>query len=292
MSAQSIHRSIVVFDVETTGTDKSRDQVIELCVQYGVEADAPSQTWRIEPTVPISPGAQAVHGISAEDLRGCPSFSGVADEIRLIFEEAVVLVGYNISFDIDMLSAEFARLEQPPLDLAGKHIVDAFRLWQKCEPRSLQDAHRRFVGSEFPAAHSATADVAATGRVLRSMVSAFGLDPSWSTVAQVCEPDRPNWVGPSRHIQWDGGRVVLGFGRHRGVPIAELASGDVESRGYLSWIINKDFPPHVGEICRFALEGRTESELVEHVKQRWGEPDPGSGDALRRGGAGESQHAP
>jgi DNA polymerase-3 subunit epsilon len=285
-------RSIVVFDVETTGTDKSQDQVIELCVQYGVEADAPSQTWRIMPSVPITPGAQAVHGISAEDLRGCPSFGQVADEVRLIFEEARVLVGYNISFDIDMLSAEFARLEQPPLDLAGKHVVDAFRLWQKCEPRSLQDAHRRFVGSEFPAAHSASADVAATGRVLRSMVSAFGLDPSWRTVAQVCEPDRPNWVGPSRHIQWDAGRVVLGFGRHRGMPLAELATGDSETRGYLSWIVGKDFPPHVAEICRFALEGRSEAELADWVRRRWGEPDPASGDALRRGGEGVGpQHA-
>lgn len=284
MSAQGSHL-IVVFDVETTGTDKSRDQVIELCVQFGVDAAASSRTWRIEPSVPISPGAQAVHGISAEDLRGCPRFAEVADEIRLIFEEARVLVGYNISFDIDMLSAELARLGQPPLDLAGKHIVDAFRLWQKCEPRSLQDAHRRFVGEDFPAAHSATADVAATGRVLRSMVSAFGLDPSWRTVAEVCEPDRHRWVGPSRHIQWDGGRVVLGFGRHRGAPLAELAGGDAETRGYLSWIVGVDFPPHVAEICTYALQGHDEAELTAWVRSRWGEPAGfGADDALRGGG--------
>lgn len=263
-------RRIIVFDVETTGTDKARDQVIELCVQFGVDEDAAATTWRILPDVPISPGAQEVHGISMDDLAGCPRFVDVADEIRLIFEEAVVLVGYNLAFDIEMIQAELARLGQPPLDMTGKHIVDAFRLWQQCEPRSLQDAHRRFVGQEFGDAHSASADVAATGRVLRGMVSAFGLAPSWSGVAEVCEPDRRRWIGPSRHIQWDdSGRVVLGFGRHAGAPLVELAS-DAESRGYLSWILDKDFPPHVGAVCRRALEGTTAEELVAWVKESFG----------------------
>ena len=158
-------KRILVFDVETTGTDKKIDQIIELCIQFGVESAAPSTTWRIRPQVEISPGAQKVHGISAADLEDCPSFADVADEVREIFEEARVLVGYNLSFDIDMLQAEFARLEQPLVDMTGKHIVDPFRLWQQCEPRSLQDAHKRFVGAEFGSAHSASADVAATGRV-------------------------------------------------------------------------------------------------------------------------------
>src|SRR5690606_27708698 len=91
---------VLVFDVETTGTDKRRDQVIELCVQFGIEPDARSQTWRIRPDVAISPGAQAVHGISAEDLVGCPRFPEVADAVRAIFDEADVLVGYNLAFDI------------------------------------------------------------------------------------------------------------------------------------------------------------------------------------------------
>jgi len=61
-------RPIIVFDVETTGTDNRRDQVIELCVQFGVDPGSPSETWRIKPSVEISPGAQEVHGISMEDL--------------------------------------------------------------------------------------------------------------------------------------------------------------------------------------------------------------------------------
>ena len=97
-------RRVIVFDVETTGTDKRRDQVIELCVQFGLEGGS-SQTWRIKPAVPISPGAQAVHGISMEDLEVCPLFGMVAGAIREVFDRAEVLVGYNLAFDIEMLQA-------------------------------------------------------------------------------------------------------------------------------------------------------------------------------------------
>jgi DNA polymerase III subunit epsilon len=244
---------VVVFDVETTGTDKRRDQVIELCVQFGVDADATSRTWRILPTVAISPGAQAVHGISMEDLAGCPRFEQVADAVRQVFLEADVLVGYNLAFDIDMLQAEFQRIGAPPLELSDKQIIDPFRLWQQCEPRSLQDAHRRFVGQEFAAAHSASADVAATGRVLRGMIETFGLADDWNQIAKVCEPERSSWIGPSRHLRWDDdGQPVLSFGKHAGTPLPRLARGP--DAGYLRWVMDKDFPAHVREICQRAIE--------------------------------------
>lgn len=245
---------IIVFDVETTGTDKRHDQVIELCVQLGLSRGAPTRVWRIRPDVPISPGAQAVHGISMEDLEDCPKFADVADEICDVIAQAEVLVGYNLAFDIDMIQAELARIGAPPVNLSEKKIVDAFRLWQQCEPRSLQDAHKRFVGAEFACAHSAAADVSATGRVLLAMVEAFGLEgKAWTDIAKVCEPERRTWIGPTRHIRrGEDGLPILGFGRHAGTPLLALAQG--ESKGYLRWIIGRDFPPHVRDICQKIFE--------------------------------------
>ena len=262
---------ILIFDVETTGTDKKRDQVIELCVQSGLEDDAPSRTWRFRPSVPIHPGAQAVHGISIDDLAECPRFADCVDEIAAVFAVSDVVVGYNLAFDIDMLQAEYERAERSPLDFTGKTIVDAFRLWQQCEPRSLQHAHRRFVGDGFAAAHSATADVAATGRVLRGMIQAFDLvDRDWSAIATVCDPQRSSWVGPSRHLRWDGDAVVLGFGKHAGTALATLAR---DAPDYLQWIMGKDFPPHVAEVCRAALE-RDATALGQWAKERFGAAGP------------------
>jgi DNA polymerase III subunit epsilon len=263
---------ILVFDCETTGTDRVNDQIIELCVQRGLAEDAPSQTWRVRPTVPIHPGAQAVHGISMADLDGCPGFAAVATAIVDVFRDADVIVGYNIAFDIDMLQAELVRAGQPLLDFGGKQIVDAFRLWQQCEPRSLQHAHQRFVGNEFAAAHSASADVAATGRVLSGMLRAFNLDgQDWTQIANVCDPGRASWVGPSRHLCWRDEVIVIGFGKHAGAVLHELAAGP--DRSFLRWILERDFPPHVNEVCKAALE-LPGDELLAWARRRYGVAAP------------------
>jgi DNA polymerase-3 subunit epsilon len=263
---------VVVFDVETTGTDRTTDQIIELCAQFGLADDAPTRTWRIRPTVAISPGAQAVHGISADDLAGCPMFADCADELAAVFAAADVVIGYNLVFDIDMVQAEYARLGRPAVDFAGKTIVDPFRLWQQCEPRSLQSAHKRFVGNGFEDAHSASADVAATGRVLTGMLRAFGLDgQDWGAIANVCDPQRASWVGPSRHLRWEDGVIVLGFGKHAGAALHVLAAGP--DKGFLRWALDRDFPPHVRELFRAALDKPGEA-LLAWARTRYGEPAP------------------
>jgi DNA polymerase-3 subunit epsilon len=259
---------VIVFDVETTGTERSRDQVIELCVQLGLDESASHRIWRIRPSVPIQPEAQAVHGISMEDLAGCPGFGEVAGEVRQVIEGARVLIGYNLAFDIGMLQAEFERLGQT-LELHDKVIVDAFRLWQQCEPRSLQHAHQRFVGDAFAEAHSAAADVAATGRVLRGMLRMFGLaGRDWHAIAEVCEPERASWIGPTHHVRWSPeGRAVLGFGKHAGQPLEVLARS--EDGSYLRWMLSRgDFPPHVREICTRALEQPAE-QLVAWLESTY-----------------------
>jgi DNA polymerase-3 subunit epsilon len=273
---------IVIFDCETTGTDRVTDQVIELCVQRGLTDDAPSQTWRIKPTAPIHPGALAVHGITPADLEGCPSFAEVADAIAAVFAETDVIVGYNIAFDIDMLQAEYTRVGRPMLDFTGKKVVDAFRLWQQCEPRSLQHAHQRFVGGGFEAAHSAGADVAATGRVLAGMLRMFNLDGDWDAIASRCDPQRTapwstcaSWLGPSRHLKWDGEVVVLGFGKYANAALHELAAGP--DRSFLRWVVDRDFPIHVGEVCRAALDLPGE-EFLAWARRRY--PPAGGASAV------------
>ncbi|HEU0032324.1 MAG TPA: 3'-5' exonuclease [Kofleriaceae bacterium] len=265
---------IVVFDCETTGTDRTADQIIELCIQRGLDPDAPGAvtTWRIKPSVAIHPGAQAVHGISIAELEHCPKFAEVADAIAGVFATADVIVGYNIAFDIDMLQAEYLRIARAPLDFAGKQIVDAFRLWQQCEPRSLQHAHQRFVGNLFESAHSASADVAATGRVLAGMLKHFKLDDQdWSQIANVCDPARASWVGPSRHLRWENDVIVLGFGKHAGLPIHEVAAGP--DRSFLRWVLERDFPEHVCDVCRAALDLDGEA-FLGWARERFGQPAP------------------
>jgi len=273
--------TVIIFDCETTGTDRTKDQIIELCIQRGLSDDIPAtdiKTWRIKPAAVIHPGALAVHGIKQEDLADCPDFAQLADEIAAEFATADVIVGYNITFDIDMLQAEYARIGKPLLDFTPKKIVDAFRLWQQCEPRSLQHAHQRFVGNAFEAAHTASADVAATGRVLAGMLRAFELDgQDWDQIATKADPlssGRTAWVGPSRHLRWEGEVVVIAFGKYSNRPLHELAArSDSGDRSFLAWMLERDFPQHVTEVCRAALEKPGE-EFLAWARQRYGQPAP------------------
>ena len=84
---ESDHRMLVL-DTETTGTDPRRDQIIELSIQSGLTNASPTKTWRIKPTVPIHPEAQALHGIGMNDLAECKPFAAHAACIRQRIEGA------------------------------------------------------------------------------------------------------------------------------------------------------------------------------------------------------------
>lgn len=264
--------SVLVFDVETTGLNKETDQIIELAVQFGLHEGAERQSWRFRPSVPIHPAAQAAHGLSAEMLAGEPPFSAMAAQLHQLFSGAQVLIGYNVGFDIEMLAAELRRAQLPAIDFGKKTVVDALRLWQVMEPRQLQHAYGRFVGGSFAGAHSAAADVAATAQVLKGMLRAFNLEgQSLPEVAGLCEPDRPNWIGPSGHFHWKAGVAVVAFGKHSGKALHEMAAGP--DRGYFEWMMGRDFPAHVKEICQAALKLEGQAFLASVARSY---PPPGS----------------
>lgn len=233
--------TMILLDTETTGVSPERDQIIELCIQFGLDGE--QRTRRFRPTTPIPAEATAVHGITDADVLECPSFAACARSIADILNAATVIVGYNVRFDLDMIQAELARAGLPPIDLTAKQIIDPLQLWRHFEPRTLAAAHLRFAGSEHTAAHSAASDTAATARVLTGMMRHWGLTLEQAAPLADPMPDRHQWVGPSNHIQRSDGRVVFAFGKHRGVPVTAV------DQGFLSWVIDKDFPVHVKAIC-------------------------------------------
>lgn len=251
--------SVIVLDTETTGTDVQRDQVVELSILAGTKDDAECWTERLRPDVEIHPEASAKHGITAADVKDCPRFKDVASQVRGFLEGAKVIIGYNLrKFDLPLLEAEFERAGEQAPDLNGKHVIDVLCLWQNCEPRTLESAHKRFVGTPLEGAHGAEADTRGTVRVLKGMVKAFELDRSLEAIAKRAAT---NWIGPSNHFQWQKGTAVVGFGKHHGVAACTVA---LQARDYLEFIVSKDFPRHVVEISKKLLtlsgRGRIESE--------------------------------
>ena len=88
--------------------------------------------------------AQAVHGISAADLVGKPTFAEVAEE-WLSFTDGAKLVAHNANFDIGFLNTEFGRLGQAVIDTG--RVVDTLALARRKHPmgpNSLDALCRRY----------------------------------------------------------------------------------------------------------------------------------------------------
>ena len=74
--------SILYLDVETTGKAKAYDQVAQ--VAYASEVDGELVDERcvlVRPSIPISPEAIEVHGITDEMVSGAPTFADAAGDL-------------------------------------------------------------------------------------------------------------------------------------------------------------------------------------------------------------------
>lgn len=118
-------KRFLVVDVETTGLSPAKDRIIELAIldvtKWMTLPETPSEdklvvkSWLINPDQEISAQAYKIHGISNTDVRACPKFSELADEIWKALGNSVV-IAHEAAFDIGFLAAEFravGRVYQP-----------------------------------------------------------------------------------------------------------------------------------------------------------------------------------
>ena len=103
----------VILDCETTGLD-TRDghRIIEMAA---VELDGVriGRRWHslFDPGRPIDPDAEAVHGITINDLKGQPKFEDVVDDF-LSFVGQATLIAHNAPFDAGFLRSEMFRCKR------------------------------------------------------------------------------------------------------------------------------------------------------------------------------------
>lgn len=105
-------RVICALDTETTGFS-SKDKILEFSAvvkdPYGHVHVYHSL---INPHRSIGPYAQAVHGITQEDVRSAPSIEELRPEIRKIIDQVDVVAAHNMRFDDRMLLQEGIRIPE------------------------------------------------------------------------------------------------------------------------------------------------------------------------------------
>jgi DNA polymerase-3 subunit epsilon len=246
-------RPLVVFDLETTGTDRQRDRIVEIAaLRFTPPSDTATLDRRVHPGMKIPRESTAIHGIGDADVKDAAPFEAIAAEVAAFFEGAD-LAGYNIrAFDVPVLVREFERAKVP-FPLEGRRIVDAQTIFFKKEPRDLAAAVRLFAGREHRAAHAALVDVIAAAEVLAGQLDRYpDLPRSLDALHGFSIPAEGRFVDPDKRFFWRDGEAVFNFGDFRGTPLAEVAR---TNPSYLDWMLRRDFPEEAKRIARDALLG-------------------------------------
>jgi DNA polymerase III subunit epsilon len=112
----------IVFDTETTGLDPYQGhRLIEIGCYELLNRIPSGQSFHryINPERDVPAEAVAIHGLTAERLKGEPLFAEIADELITFIADAP-LVAHNAMFDLGFLNAELER--------AGKTLLQRERL--------------------------------------------------------------------------------------------------------------------------------------------------------------------
>ena len=248
-----LDRSLIVFDIEATGTSARADRIIELAA-IRIEPDGTeiSGYWLLNPGVPIPVETTAIHGITDEIVRDQPTFKDKALEILTFFGESD-LAGFNAGrFDIPMLAEEFTRAGIT-FEADRRRLLDAQRIFHTREPRDLSAALKFYCDRPHVDAHGAEADVRATLDVLLGQFKKYAdLPQDMETLDRTFNPIDPFNADRSGRIRWVEGELVVNFSKKKGSKLKDLAK---EDPGFLKWIVKNDFPQDTRALCDNALKG-------------------------------------
>jgi len=169
----NLKRPLVFFDLETTGIHISKDRIVEISyLKIRPDGTEESMTWRVNPLRQIPAQATAIHGITDDDVKDCPTFQEIAGSLAEQIE-GCDLAGFNSNrFDIPLLAEEFLRA-QVEIDLNKQLFVDVLTIFHKKEPRNLKAAYKFYCGKELTDAHQAEGDTKATYEVLMAQMDRY-----------------------------------------------------------------------------------------------------------------------
>lgn len=238
-------RPIIFFDLETTGINLTADRIVEISIiKVMPDGTSTPKTRRINPEMPIPAQATAIHHITDDDVKDCPTFKQIAKSLAREIEGCDI-AGFNSNrFDIPMLDQEFQRADVD-FDLTKARFIDVQTIFHKREPRNLSAAYRFYCGKDLENAHSAQADTQATLEILFAQLEKYPDLPTSIDELSKYSSQNKNVDFTGRLVYDEQGREVINFGKYKGQIAEEVLRRDP---GYYSWIMNGDFTKNTKDV--------------------------------------------
>ena len=248
-----LDRPLIIFDIEATGISPRADRIVELAMlRIHPDGSEHNRSWLLNPTIPIPVETTAIHGITDDVVKNCPTFAQVAQEVKDFVGDSD-LGGFNIGrFDIPMLCEEFLR-SGISFEADSRRILDAQRIFHTREPRDLSAALAFYCGHAHVDAHGAEGDVRATRDVLLGQFKKYAdLPNDMDEIDRLFNARDPFNADRSGRFRWVDGEVTVNFGKKKGARLRELVKQDP---GFLKWILKNDFPLDTRKLAENALAG-------------------------------------
>ena len=268
VSALQLKRPLVIFDLETTGTDLSKDRIVEIAmikvnpdgtVEKKPEQRGAEHRLLINPGMPIPLETSLIHGIYDDDVKDKPTFRQYAKSMAE-FLDGCDLGGYNSNrFDVPFLAEEFLRAGID-FELEGRNLIDVQNIFHKMEQRTLRAAYKFYCGKTIEGAHEALPDTEATLEVLLAQ-----LDKYQDTVVDVSDDktvgpvprdmdelgafcQRQPFADPAgRFVIGDDDAICFNFGQHKGKRVVDVLTANP---GYFGWMMGADFPEYTKKVLK------------------------------------------
>ena len=238
-------KPLCFFDLETTGTDVSKDRIIEIAIiKVNIDGSRESLEIRLNPGIPIPPESTLIHGITDEMVANEPKFKDNARNIYN-FLKGCDLAGFNSDrFDIPLLVEELLRADLD-FDFKNTKTIDVQNIFHKMESRTLSAALKFYCDKELTDAHTAIADANATLDVLIAQLDRYSeLEPNVDFLNHFSTRKKTaDFAGFLIYNKDD--EICFGFGKHKGKKVNEILK---EEPGYFGWILNADFPRYTNKI--------------------------------------------
>ncbi len=242
----NLKNPLVFFDLETTGINISKDRIVEISLlKVYPNGKEEIRSYRINPEMHIPEESTAIHGITDEDVKDCPTFKQLAKTLADQLE-GCDMAGFNSSrFDVPMLAEEFLRAGVD-FDMSKRKFVDVQIIFHKKEQRTLEAAYRFYCDKELENAHSAEADAVATYEVLKSQLEKYpDLENDINVLSKEFSSFNNNVDFAGRIVFNEKGVEVFNFGKHKGKSVAEVFKNEPS---YYAWMMEGDFPLNTKQV--------------------------------------------
>lgn len=258
-------KDIVVYDVETTGLDKSKDHIIQFAAikyDWNTKKIIDSLNLYIKPegnfTIPIA--VYLVHGINASTLKDKPTFKEVAEQIKTFIDGCDIVTYNGCSFDNAILCEEFNRVGID-FDITKLDNYDSFYIEKKRNGNRLTETFERYYGKTMEEcgldAHNALSDVKATLSVFVKQYAQEPFEPvKIATTDNVLSYQEFKSNVPVAAKFNSNETLCFNVGKYRNLPIGFVATFD---QGYLAWCCGEksSFVPSTKELIKSYITQKT-----------------------------------